>query len=498
MGSFAERAALIALIAGSLSATTALPPAFAAEPAVVDAGALRATVDADPGTSASTGPSAAGVARGARRHRDGPGRHARLPYRGRLVSRHAGDRAHARRRRVPRDAADERPGGARSTCASRPPQTACVAVDASVQGAAAADVLGTGISFVAPPGERHLGFGERSNAVDQRGLEVENYVAEGPYQQIERPFISAFVPPAGYHPRDDATYFPIPWLLSTRGIGVLVTNDETSVFRLATDQPDAWSVEAAAPRLGLRVVAGPQPAAVLRRFSALVGRQPPVEAPFFLGPWWQPKGDDAGNIATLKAAGAIGSVVQTYTHYLPCGDQDEAGRARADRALPRRGARRHHLLQPDGVHAVHARLRGGAAARRADAQRARRAVRVPLHGRVPVLRRPGRLHPSRRLRLLRRPARRGGRPRLRRLDGGLRRVHAARRARLRRIDRRGVPQQVRGRVSRRGARVRPRPRASAARALQPLRLDGRRAPQPDRLGRRSDARAGGSTASSPR
>src|SRR6185503_1378461 len=58
-----------------------------------------------------------------------------------------------------------------------------LAVDASVQGTTVADVAGTGISFVAPPGERQLGFGERSNAVDQRGLEVENYVAEGPYQQ---------------------------------------------------------------------------------------------------------------------------------------------------------------------------------------------------------------------------------------------------------------------------------------------------------------------------
>jgi alpha-glucosidase (family GH31 glycosyl hydrolase) len=53
----------------------------------------------------------------------------------------------------------------------------------------------------------------------------------------------------------------------------------------------------------------------------LVGRQPAIEAPFFLGPWWQPSGDPASNLATLKAAGAIGSVVQTYTHYLPCGDQ---------------------------------------------------------------------------------------------------------------------------------------------------------------------------------
>ena len=45
---------------------------------------------------------------------------------------------------------------------------------------------------------------------------------------------------------------------------------------------------------------------------------------------------------------------------------------------------------------------------------------------------------------------------------------------------------LRGRLSRRRARLRPRPRAAAAGALQPLRLDGRGAPQPDRLGRGPD------------
>ncbi len=60
---------------------------------------------------------------------------------------------------------------------------------------------------------------------------------------------------------------------------------------------------------------------MLRRFSADVGRQPPPAAPFYFGPWWQPDGDAAQNIAQLKAAGALGSLMQTYTHYLPCGDQ---------------------------------------------------------------------------------------------------------------------------------------------------------------------------------
>lgn len=188
-----------------------------------------------------------------------------------------------------------------------------------------------GISFDARPGERYLGFGERSNAVDQRGQTIENYVAEGPYQQAERPAIAAFVPAPGFHPRDDATYFPIPWLLSTAGYGVLLDNDERSEFHLASDDAGTWSATVDAAALRLRVFAGPTPAAALRRFSARTGRQPAPAAPWFFGPWFQPKGDDAGDIDVLRKADAPASVVQTYTHYLPCGAQqgnEDAERAR--------------------------------------------------------------------------------------------------------------------------------------------------------------------------
>jgi sulfoquinovosidase len=320
-----KRTCVAATWAVLLAATIGGTPAVASEPAIVDAGALRATIDADPWRLGFDGPS--GQARLEEFPGTGVGPVGTLGFRTqagwfratRVTAAHRDGEAYV----ATVETSD--PGGRTLSLRVAPATEGVLDVDASVQGSTVADVLGTGISFVAPPGERHLGFGERSNAVDQRGLEVENYVAEGPYQEVERPFISAFVPPAGYHPRDDATYFPIPWLLSTRGIGVLVTNDETSVFRLGTDQADAWSLEAAAPTLGLRVVGGPRPASVVRRFSALVGRQPRVEAPFFFGPWWQPPSgtSEANDIAILKAAGAIGSVAQTYTHYLPCGDQME-------------------------------------------------------------------------------------------------------------------------------------------------------------------------------
>jgi alpha-glucosidase (family GH31 glycosyl hydrolase) len=190
-------------------------------------------------------------------------------------------------------------------------------------------VTSTEIGFRARPGERYLGFGERSNAVDQRGGEVKSYVAEGPYEDDDQVLIKEIVPPWGYDPRPDTTYYPIPWLLSTAGYGVLVDNPETSYYRLDEDGSGTWSVAAEAARLDLRIFDGPRPADVLRRFVDRVGRQPRVE-PFFFGPWYQPRGDEQAILAELRERDAPLSVAQTYTHYLPCASQ--TGREDAERA----------------------------------------------------------------------------------------------------------------------------------------------------------------------
>ena len=107
-----------------------------------------------------------------------------------------------------------------------------------------------GIAFDARPGERYLGFGERSNAVDQRGREVESYVAEGAVRGGRAGARAGRSCRAwGFRPRDDATYFPMPWLLSTAGYGVLVDNAETSLLpRSASRRRGAWSVEVDARR----------------------------------------------------------------------------------------------------------------------------------------------------------------------------------------------------------------------------------------------------------
>ena len=217
------------------------------------------------------------------------------------------------------------PLGRRLTVRVEPSGEGAVGITAGVTGAGGVEA--TGIAFEAAAGERYLGFGERSNAVDQRGNEVQSYVAEGPWQAEERPFLTAFIPPQGYRPRDDATYFPMPWLLSTRGYGVLVDNLEESLHRLGSDRPDAWSVETLAPELSFRVLAGPAPADVLRRLTERTGRQPKPLAPWFLGPWFHtgqenvpPREREEEAVRTLRAADAPASAVETHLRYLPCGE----------------------------------------------------------------------------------------------------------------------------------------------------------------------------------
>ena len=202
---------------------------------------------------------------------------------------------------------------------------------AQVVGAPGADRIG--LAFSAPSDEAYFGFGERSNAVDQRGNEVENYVSDGPFPAEDRDFVRVTTPPWGIRDRDDATYFPIPWMLSSRGYGVLIDNDETSRFDLARSDGAQWSLDVDGDSLGMRVFAGPRPAAALGRFTAAVGRQPAAAAPWTYGPWFQtgqpnvvPLEDEAQIIETLRTADAPVSAAETQMHFLPCGAQ----RGRAD------------------------------------------------------------------------------------------------------------------------------------------------------------------------
>ena len=207
-------------------------------------------------------------------------------------------------------------------------------------------IAALGVAFEAPPGERFTGFGERSNAVDQSGQLVEHYVGEGPYASEDYDLVLQVIPPWGIRRRADATYFPIPWLLSSRGYGVLLDNDALSYHRLGSEHADAWSMEVEDVDLRFRVFAGPTPAQALSRFSAAVGRQPDDYAPWFFGPWVQQ--DTDGRIDALRAADVPTSVAATFLHYLPCGAHEGREQEQIERvaALNASGTVAHAYFNP--------------------------------------------------------------------------------------------------------------------------------------------------------
>jgi hypothetical protein len=114
------------------------------------------------------------------------------------------------------------------------------------------EIIGWGAAFASAPDERFYGLGERADAVEHRGARVESYVSDGPWIAADRPIIEAILPPPGFRARDDATYFPVPWLLSSRGYGVLVDGDATVYHALTI--LTGWPPP---PSASLRLVAAP-------------------------------------------------------------------------------------------------------------------------------------------------------------------------------------------------------------------------------------------------
>ena len=137
----------------------------------------------------------------------------------------------------------------------------------------------------------------------------------------EYPFLSDTIPPWGIRNRPDATYFPMPWVLSSRGFGLLIDRDELSYERFRTEAEEQWSVEVESDSLQYRYFAGPTSLDALRHFTAATGRQPEPSRWFF-GPWYQsghsnhvPLEKEKRQVELLR--GSPASVVETHCRYLP-------------------------------------------------------------------------------------------------------------------------------------------------------------------------------------
>jgi alpha-glucosidase len=113
-----------------------------------------------------------------------------------------------------------------------------------------------------PDDERYYGFGERTGLLDKRGRRYTCWVTDRYEDQC---------------PGTDELYLAIPFFLALneggQSYGLFLDNTYRSAFDLTGIDERQYRLEVAGGELDYYVIAGPEPARIVERFTALVGRQ---------------------------------------------------------------------------------------------------------------------------------------------------------------------------------------------------------------------------------
>jgi len=124
--------------------------------------------------------------------------------------------------------------------------------------------------FYSPSDEAFYGFGERFNALDQRGNCLINHLFAQYLHQGER------------------SYIPIPFFISSHIYGFWLDTAQWAKFDLAADKPDRWMVEGAAEKEGstlkLVVFFQKDPYSIVKAFTGITGK-PALPPPWVFGLW---------------------------------------------------------------------------------------------------------------------------------------------------------------------------------------------------------------------
>lgn len=124
-------------------------------------------------------------------------------------------------------------------------------------------------TYSSPESEGFFGFGERFNALNQRGNVLDVCV----YNQ--------------YKDQGVRTYLPVPFFLSSQGYGLYIASNRRVVYDLAVNRPDRWSFDAdlgSEAVLEHHLISSPQPGDILRSFTHLTGK-PALPPAWVFGPW---------------------------------------------------------------------------------------------------------------------------------------------------------------------------------------------------------------------
>lgn len=148
-------------------------------------------------------------------------------------------------------------------------------------------------TFASPPAEAFCGFGERFNALNQRGNGLDVRVFDQYKNQGRR------------------TYLPVPFCLSSRGYAQYIATHRHVTYDLAASHPDRWSFDAEvgpAGELEYYLIRG-EPKRAITAFTELTGK-PALPPTWAFGPWM------SGNEWNSQAR-VMEEVRQTIEHDIP-------------------------------------------------------------------------------------------------------------------------------------------------------------------------------------
>ena len=181
-------------------------------------------------------------------------------------------------------------------------------------------------AFTTPADEAFLGFGERYNRVDQRGLSLYSWPEEGGLAKGEA------TPPSATNPfpnGETMTYYPVPFFLSTAGYAFWLDSTWRNEFDLASDRPDAWRTWHIGPSLAFEIYlptpgdARPWPLQAIDQFTAATGR-PMIPPAWSFGPRRRINRDALINgvpeMQAMRDADLAITIADDTTHFSPSGN----------------------------------------------------------------------------------------------------------------------------------------------------------------------------------
>lgn len=145
-------------------------------------------------------------------------------------------------------------------------------------------------SFHLHPDEHFFGLGEKFTPLDKRGQRIVSWTQDAFGSTSER------------------SHKNIPFLISTRGYGLLVDTGARVTWEMGTQSCQSYTIAAETPTLDFTLIPGETPAAILERYTALTGRAT-VPPPWSFGLWLSGGGtyrDRASMEALVEAAEAHG------------------------------------------------------------------------------------------------------------------------------------------------------------------------------------------------